>query len=152
MAAPGTFIPFYATKQYIGDSTLTLSTNTFKMALVTSAWNPAVSTNAIWADISANEISSTNTGYTTGGNTLSGVTFTQTAGTAHFTCSPTSWTAGTAGITAEYAVIYASGTLNGHVNPLVGYFALDSTPANIIVSSGNTLTLNAPANGWFTLT
>lgn len=129
---------------------------TVKMALVSSAWTPAITTagNALWADVSANEIANGN-GYTTGGGTLTGVAATATAGSNGYYLAGTVpvWTASGAGIPAHrYYVMYLSGTVWGQVNPLIGYFLGDTTPADIpLTSSGNTLTVTTPATGWFDL-
>ena len=134
MAAPGTFTLTQAARQYLIDATdMCNPANTFKAALLTSAWTPAPSTNAVWADISTNEVANGN-GYTTGGVTCTGAGTTQTGGVGKFTCTIPSWTASGTGITARYCAIYVSGTLNGHVNPIVGYFLLDSTPADVVTT------------------
>ena len=151
MAAPGTFTLTQAARQYIQDATDLAGQTSYKAALLTSAWTPAPSTNAVWADISTNEVASGN-GYTTGGNTVTSPTVTQTAGVGKWTGTIPSWTASGAGITARYCAIYALGTFNGHVNPILGYFLLDSTPADVVTATGNTLQINAPAAGFFTLT
>lgn len=128
---------------------------TIKIALVTSTWTPdaTVTGNSLWADMSANEIAG-GTGYTTGGATLGTPTATAITSGYKFSTGNASWTASGAGIAAwRYAVIYVSGTLWGKVNPVVGYFLGDTTPADIAATtSGNTLGLNCPANGWFDIT
>ncbi|OXE36914.1 MAG: hypothetical protein CGW95_04835 [Phenylobacterium zucineum] len=125
-----------------------------KVALVTSAWTPnATATgNALWADVSANEIANGN-GYTTGGNTVTGAAATATAGNNgyFYTSTIPAWTASGAGIPAHrYYVMYVVGTLWGQVNPLIGYFLGDATPADIpLTTATNTLTVTTPATGWF---
>ena len=151
MAAPGAFTMTQAFRAYLGDATDICAQTTYKCALLTSAWTPAPSTNAIWGDISANEVSNAN-GYTTGGVTGTAPGFTQTGGVGKFSLTLPAWTASASGITARYAAIYAVGTFNGHVNPIVGYFLLDSTPADVVTASGNQLQLNMPAGGWLTAT
>ncbi|HLP30846.1 MAG TPA: hypothetical protein VK150_05755 [Geothrix sp.] len=152
MAAPGTVTLTQQARQWILDGTFDFDTMTVKAALLTSGWTPNMATNQLWADISANEVSSTNTGYTTGGNTLTGTGVSQTSGVGKFIGTIPSWTAGSAGLTARTCALYALGTLNGHVNPLIGYFLLDSAPADVVTATGNTLQINQPAAGWFTLT
>lgn len=127
---------------------------TVKVALVTSAWTPNNTTggNALWADVSANELANGN-GYTTGGNTMTGLAATATAGTNGYYLAGTipAWTASGAGIPAHrYYVMYIVGTVWGQVNPLIGYFIGDTTPADIpLTTAGNTLTVTTPATGWF---
>lgn len=120
----------------------------YRLALVSSAWTPAPSTDEVWADVSANEIANGN-GYTTGGGTLASVVLNQTAGVVKFTSAAFVWTASGTGIPAwRRGVVYYLGTLNGKVNPIVGYFLGDSTPADIpLTTSGNTLTVTPNASG-----
>ena len=122
----------------------------FKLALVTNAWvpNDGDAGNELWADVSANEIAAGN-GYTAGGIALTGVALTQAAGSVKFTCSAAQWTASGAGISAwRRGVIYYAGTLNGKVNPLVGHFLGDTTPADIPATAApNTLTITPSAAG-----
>lgn len=120
----------------------------YRLALVSSAWTPAPSTDEVWADVSANEIANGN-GYATGGGTLASVVLNQTAGVVKFTSAAFVWTASGAGIPAwRRGVVYYLGTLNAKVNPIVGYFLGDSTPADIpLTTSGNTLTVTPNASG-----
>lgn len=124
------------------------NTSNFKCALVTSSWTPAPTTNEVWADVSTNEIASGN-GYTTGGAAMSGVALNQTSGTVKFTSSAIVWTASGSGIPVwRYAVVYYVGTLNSKVNPLVGYFLGDNTPADVpVTTNGATLTITPHASG-----
>lgn len=154
MAAGAFIFPDKAKLNFFSATDLLNSANTFKLALVSSTWTPANSTDEVWADVSANEVSAT-AGYTAGGVTLTGVALTQTSGTVKFTFtgpSPT-WTSSGSFPAWRRGVIYASGTLNGKVNPIVGHFLGDSTPADIpITTSGNTLTITANASGVLTAT
>lgn len=120
----------------------------FKLALVSSAWTPANSTDEVWADMSANEITAAN-GYSAGGIALTSVALTQTSGTVKFTSAAAVWTASGGSIAAwRRGVVYYVGTLNSKVNPVVGHFLGDSTPADIpATTSGNTLTVTPNASG-----
>lgn len=150
--AAGTFTLFAKNKDDLRINDIVAGT--IKMALVTSAWTPNITTtgNALWADVSANEIANGN-GYTTGGATLTGAAAVATAGTNGYYLDATvpAWTASGAGIPAHrYYVMYLSGTVWGQVNPLIGYFIGDSTPADIpLTTATNTLTVTKPATGWF---
>lgn len=154
MAAGSIIIPNKA-KLNIAALALLSAANTFKLALVTSSWTPDNSDtgNEVFADVSANEIAAGN-GYTAGGAALSGVALTQTGGTVKFTSSAAQWTASGTGIPAwRRGVIYAVGTFGGKVNPIVGHFLGDSTPADIAATtSGNTLTVTPSASGLITAT
>ena len=130
--------------------TFDLSSDTLKMALFTSSSNAANSalahsggTAPLYSDLT-NEVSNGN-GYTTGGaSVISG--WTDSSGTESLTVSNPSWLASASGITAEIAVLYDSTT--GH---LIGWVYLDSTPASVSTSSGNTLTLTIATGTWLTL-
>lgn len=149
MAAGPFIFPDLAKLNFFGATNL-LGANTanFKLALVSSAWTPNNSTNEVWADASANEIAAGN-GYTAGGGALTGVALTQTSGTVKFTASAFVWTASGGSIPAwRRGVVYYSGTLNGKVNPIVGHFLGDSTPADVpATTDGNTLTVTPNASG-----
>jgi hypothetical protein len=131
-----------------------LTTATVKLAIVNSSYTPNQDTDDAWADVSANEISSTNTGYTTGGYTLLTPVLTETTKGFYFSSANPVWTAGSANLPAHrYYVMYISGTVEGVTNPLLGYFLGDSTPADIpATTTGNTLTITAPGTGWFDVT
>jgi hypothetical protein len=132
-----------------------LLTATVKVALVSSAYTPSAGTSGHdeWADISANEIANGN-GYTTGGVTLASLASTAITGGWKFASGNAVWTASGGNIPAwRHAVMYVSGTLWGKTNPVVGYFLGDNAPADIpATTSGNTLTLTCPTDGWFTTT
>ena len=150
MAAGAFVFPDLAKLNMFSATDLLNPANTFKIALVTSAWIPAPSTNEVWADVSANEIATAGqTAYVAGGATLVNDALTQTSGVVKFTADAQVWTADGTGIPAwRYGVVYASGTINGKVNPLVGYFLGDSTPADIpLTTATNTLTITPNASG-----
>jgi hypothetical protein len=131
--------------EYIFDGTLDLDSNTINLALVTSSYTPAL-THTIWANVSANEVA-TGDGYTTGGETIT-QSVTRSTGTTKFDAADVTWTALTK--TFRYGVLYAVGTLNTIVNPLIGYTLFDTTPADITVN-GVDWTVQWNANGIITV-
>lgn len=154
MAAGPVVMPNKAKLNYVSATGLLQATATnYRIALVTSAWTPANSTDEVWANASANEIANGN-GYTTGGATLTSVALSETSGVVKFASANVVWTASAGSIPVwRRAVLYYLGTLNGKVNPIVGHFLGDSTPADVpATTSGNTLTLTCPAGGWLDLT
>jgi hypothetical protein len=155
MAAGAIIIPNKAKLNFFSATDLLNPTNTFKLALVTSAWTPDNSDtgNEVFADVSANEIAAGN-GYTSGGIALPSVSLTQSGGTVKFTSGSAQWTASGGSIPAwRRGVIYVSGTFNGKVNPIVGHFLGDATPADIAATSApNTLTVTPNASGLLTAT
>jgi hypothetical protein len=108
-----------------------MDTDTFKIALYTSAANLDASTTVY---TTSNEV--TGTGYTAGGNTLTGATVTLTGTTAFVDFSDTSWS--TATITARGALIYNSSKSDKAVAVLD--FGSDKT------STGGTFTIQFPVN------
>lgn len=124
-----------------------------RMALVSSAYTPDASNtgHTAWASVSANEIAG-GTGYTTGGYGLTGVVTAVTNGFKVSSGNPT-WTAAGTIAAWRYAVLYWLGTIDGVVNPVIGYCLGDSTPADVPATTvGNTLTINCPAGGWYDTT
>lgn len=117
-----------------------IDTDTFKMALFLSTSNIG-SGSTTYAGLT-NEHSNAN-GYTTGGKTLT-MSLTGTT-TVTVDCDDQVWTASGGSITARFAVIYESG------GKVLCYCLLDSTPADVTATTGNTLTVAINASGIFTL-
>lgn len=120
-----------------------LDTDTFKVGLTTSSYTPNGATHDEYADIT-NELSGS--GYALA--TLGSVTFNNSSGTVTFDAADTVFTASGGSLVARYAFIYDD-TVTG--DPLVAYILLDTTPANVTVTDGNTLTLQWNASGIFTI-
>jgi hypothetical protein len=122
------------------NGTFDFDTDTFKIALFLSTSNIGSSTTT-YAGVT-NEHANNN-GYTTGGAattvSLSGTT------TVTVDASDVSWTASGGSIVARFAVLYEVG------GDVVCYCLLDSTPADVTVTTGNILTLQINASGVFTL-
>lgn len=122
------------------DGTFDLDTDTFKMALLLSTSNiGAASTTHAGV---TNEHANAN-GYTTGGNatalSLSGTT------TVTVDCTDEVWTASGGSIVARFVELYE---VAGNV---LAYALLDSSPADVTATTGNTLTIAIHASGVFTL-
>lgn len=98
-------------------------TNTFKMALYTSAASLNADTTAYTA---TGEVSGT--GYTSGGVALTGVSVVSASGVAYLTFSPVSWTAA---LTARGALIYNA--TNGNRSVAVLDFGGDKTSTTTFV-------------------
>ena len=136
-------------KRYIGNGTIQLGVNNFKMALFRSASNASTFTLSTFASLT-NEISATG-GYVSGGKALVPATGQWTTGASakqmKFTYSTVglTFTASGAPLTnVKYAVIYNS------AGKLLCFCQLSS--AQFTVSSPNTLTVLPAATGVFTLT
>ena len=136
-------------KRYIGNGTIQLGVNNFKMALFTSASNTSTFTLSTFASLT-NEISATG-GYVSGGKALVPATGQWTVGASakqmKFTYSTIGLTFTASGASLnniKYAVIYNS------AGKLLCFCQLSS--AQFTVSSPNTLTVLPAATGVFTLT
>lgn len=139
-------------KKYLADGTLDLDlTTNWKLALFLSTSNAntlSVGT-GVYGDLT-NEHANAN-GYTTGGATLAGITWTNSSGTITFDCADPVFTASGGSITARFAVIYKDATVNTIVKPLLCVSLLDTTPADVTATTGNTLTIAMNGSGIFTL-
>ncbi len=139
-----TFVFFDEFKNKLATTAINLSSDTFKIALSNTA--PTVATDDELADIT--QISNGN-GYTTGGNTLGTVTWSETGGGTgswQFTSADSVFTASGGSIGPFRYVILYDDTISG--DPLVGYLDYGSS---ITVTAGNTFTVDVGANGWFQL-
>jgi len=128
------------TRTSLLNGTFDIDTDTHKMALFLSTSNLGASTTTYAG--ATNEHANAN-GYTTGGNattlSLSGTT------TVTVDCTDESWTASGGSIVARFACIYE---VSGNV---LCYCLLDSTPADVTITTGNTLSVVIHASGVFTL-
>jgi putative effector of murein hydrolase len=123
------------------DGTFDIDSDTWKMALCTNASNIG-SGSTTYAALTG-EHSNAN-GYTTGGITIVLTLAGTTTVTVDIQTDPV-WTASGGSITARFAVIYE---VSGRI---LCYCLLDSTPADVTATDGNTLTVAAHASGVFTL-
>jgi len=145
--AAGQFTFYNSVAELIGDGTIDFDTHTFKLQLHTSSYTPSLSHDEL-ADLT-NEVANA-VGYTTGGVTLTGITWAQTGGVATFDSDPVVWNASGGPITARYAILIDTDATN---DKLIGYMLLDATPANVSATDGNSLTVTPHvSNGWFTNT
>lgn len=131
--AAGTWTLTNAARKQLLDGTFDLDSDTFKCALFLSTSNIGAASTT-YAGLT-NEVANAN-GYTTGGI---GVTLALTGTTnvaVAWTANPV-WTAAGGSITARYAVLYEVG---GNV---LAYCLLDSAPADVVATSGNTLTVDS---------
>ncbi len=114
------------------------ATDTIKVALVTSSSN-AINVALVTATYSTlnNEVANGN-GYTTAGATAASPVISGGGATSTITFDTdnVSWTGSGAGFTARAAVIYDSTT-----GDLIAYCLLDSTPADVTVAAGVSLTI-----------
>ena len=117
------------------------SGDTYKCALLLSTSNIGAASTT-YAGLT-NEHANAN-GYTTGGISVTLSLSGTTTVTVDLATDPV-WTASGGSIVARFAVIYE---VAGNV---LCYCLLDSTPADVTATTGNTLTVAAHASGVFTL-
>lgn len=139
--AAGVWLFTDITRTKLLDGTFDIDTDSWKIALFLSTSNIGAASTT-YAGVT-NEHANAN-GYTTGGiaitQTLSGTTSVKAT-----TATSMVWTASGGSIVARFAVIYE---VAGNV---LCYCLLDSTPADVTVTTGNTLTITMNASGIFTL-
>jgi hypothetical protein len=103
-----------------------VSTDTDKVALLTSAYTPDFDANASFADVSANEVSGS--GYTAGGIALANkaIAYNTSTNVVSVNADAVSWTG--LAVTTRYAVIYRSSNTNAN-SKLIGLidFGADRT-------------------------
>jgi len=128
-------------RQKLLDGTFDIDTDTWKMALFLTTSNIGAASTT-YAGLT-NEHANGN-GYTTGGAAITLTLSGTTTVTVDISTDPV-WTASGGSISARFAVIYEVG---GNV---LCYALLDSTPADVTATTGNTLTVAANASGVFTL-
>lgn len=145
MATAGKWKLYNSAKLKIGQGLIDLDSHTFKCALFTSASNANTLTHDELADLT-NQVPNGN-GYTTGGVTLTGVTWVNSSGTITFDCDEFTWTGSGAGFSAAFVVIYDD-TTSG--DPLLAVCVLDSG-SDVVVPNLENLIITPHASGVFTL-
>lgn len=141
--AAGAWTPTNTTRTKILNGQFDWDTDTWKVALFLSTSNLGAASTT-YAGVT-NEHANAN-GYTTGGITVTFTLAGTTSVTASFATNPV-WTASGGSIVARFAAIYESG------GDVAFYCLLDSTPADVTATSGNTLTIDSDGtpNPVFTL-
>lgn len=139
--AAGSWVFTNAGRTSLLNGTFDIDSDSWKMGLFLSSSNIGASSTT-YAGLT-NEHANAN-GYTTGGIAISLTLSGTTTVTVDIATDPI-WTASGGSIVARYAVIYEVG---GNV---LCYCLLDNTPADVTVTTGNTLTVAAHTSGVFTL-
>jgi hypothetical protein len=129
----------------MAEGKMVLDSDTLKVMLCSSSYTPAQDTHQFKSDVT-NEI--TGTGYTAGGDTLTSVTLTYTAGTnvLALDAADVVWSGST--ITARYAVIYDSTPATDATRPLIAYVDFGADQSD----SSGTFTITWDAAGIATIT
>lgn len=123
----------------IADGSIPIDTGSFKVALYT-VFNQIGAASTVYA--ATNEVGTTNTGYTTGGASVDLASATVTTNDVAITqAAIVEWTAGTANLTAQEAVIY----YDGATKYILCYAALDTGHGNVTATNGNKLQIGGTA-------
>lgn len=86
----------------IGSGGILLGSDNFNVILLTTAYNPVPNTDALYSDVSASEVAAGG-GYATGGQALTGATWTLSGATSTFAAQSVVWAGST--IAARYALV-----------------------------------------------
>jgi hypothetical protein len=136
-------------KDYIGNGVINFDTDSFFMILCASTSNVHAAATDAYSTVT-NELA-TASGYTNGGQAITTPSWTETAGVATFDCDDVVWTAAGGPITARFAAIVDDSVLSPVADPVICSSLLDTTPADVSATDGNTFTVQINANGVFTL-
>ena len=119
--ARGDLVVFEEFSLNLGDAYHDFSSHTLKLALIDNTTPPtAADTTPLWGDYSGNEVSGT--GYTAGGNALTGLSWTESAGVATLDDTVNvSWTQNGAGPTNIYWGILYNDSQTTPVKPAICY-------------------------------
>ncbi len=154
MAAAGKWKLYEAANLRLADGTFDMDNAalglTMALFLSTSNCNTLSVGTGVYGDLT-NEVASA-FGYTTGGQALTGETWTKSSSVTSFGCTAPVWTASGGSITARFAVIYCNATVNSIVKPLLCVCLLDTAPADVTATTGNTFTITPSGGVVFTQT
>lgn len=124
-----------------------VGTDALKVMLL-SAYTPAVDTHQFVADVLGAGTEASGTGYTAGGQALSGVTVTASGHVITIDCNDPSWNAAGGALAAAFAVFLDSTPGSNASNPVFGYWDLGGTQT----ATNSTFGLTINASGLFTFT
>lgn len=144
--AADAWLVYASAKEWIGDGTIDLDDDTFKVDLVTSSYTPDLVNHTDITDISAAIVSGN--GYATFTAT---VTWTKSGSTITFDSDNPNYSASGGNIVARYAVYWDDTVASPTADPLLCYSLLDNSPANITITDGNTGTITISTSGVFQL-
>jgi hypothetical protein len=147
--AAGAWTFYNEFKKYLGDGSIDLDANTWRMSLFTSASNAATATLSVISEVT-NEVTEAN-GYSSSGKALTGVTWATGASASEMRFDSTAviWTATGGTIpNAKIAVLWKEGASAG-ARKLMAYSLLSTS--QFTIGTGNTLTVTPSANGYWEL-
>lgn len=146
--AAGKWKLYEAAKLAIVNGEVDFDAHTFKINLYLSTSNADTLTEATINDLAdiTNQVATAN-GYTQNSKAVT-ISTSNSSGTITVDASNPVWTAGGGPITARFAVIYD----DSHVNDLpICVCLLDTAPADVTATDGNTFTITMNVGGIFTI-
>jgi hypothetical protein len=126
----------------LAEKQVNLNSDTIKVMLLTSSYTPSDS-HRYQSDLT-NEV--TGTGYTAGGQALSGVSLSYSSSVLTFSASNVTWSTST--ISAQYAVLVDTTPGSSSTNPLIGYVNFGTT----VSDTAGTFQIQWSGSGIFQLT
>lgn len=146
MLNTGNFTLFDAALPWIGDGTGLIKVTTVNVVLVSSAENLLSSSAALYSDLQ-DELPNAG-GYSQGG-VVTGAALSRAGPISTFSLllpSPAWQTIGNGLPAWRWWVVYVSGTLNGHTNPLIGFALGDATGIDVsAIPANNVVSIRVPA-------
>lgn len=140
--AAGNFVVLDAAQEKIG-AAINLDTDALSLVLLTNAQAltagfTGASGQALYADLTAEVVG---TGYTAGGEAMTGVSWSTVGGVTTLSADPTTWE--TATLTAKYCAIIDT-TVAG--DPIIGFADLETTDASGRSAAATDFTISWPAD------
>ena len=141
--AAAAWVFYNKAKEYMGDGTIDLDTDVFRLALFTSASNAATATLSTYASLT-NQVANANGYLTNGKSVVKTWSAGASAGEIRWDATAVIWTAAGGSISAvKYGVVHVSG------GQILCYSTLSTSQFSI--TDTNTLTVTPSANGIFEL-
>jgi hypothetical protein len=142
------FVVFDDFAEQVGKGVHNFASHTIKLALTNTA--PVATTNTVLADITQIANGGGYTGGAGGGYTLTGVSYTETGGTATFTHTDPFVITATGGAIATFRyVVYYNDSATSPADALIGYLDYGSA---LTLADTETLSIDPPAGGCFQVT
>jgi len=143
---PATFVWYNKGKGKVVGGTIDLDAPDLRVLLTTSAYTPDAANHDYVSDIT-HEVAG-GTGYARYA-LVAEAKSEPTAGTWMLDSDDPTWTASGGSIVARYWVLYSFDGAGDASSELIAYGLLNSADLDVTTTTGNVLTYNVPATGWF---
>lgn len=136
-------------KEYVGNKVIDFDADQFSMILCLSGSNVHSATTDAYSTVTS-EVAQ-NFGYLTGGKVVTANTWAESGGSVTFDHDDVVWTAGGGDITAHYAAVKDDDVASPVIDPIICSSQLDTSPADVTATDGNTFTVQINVSGVFVL-